>query len=345
MNLETITFENNTLSIIDQRLLPDQYKRMDLNTLDETISAIKKLNVRGAPAIGIVAAYGLYLHARMLLQNRSLNKHNFLQACFALKSARPTAVNLSWAVELMVDTFLKFYSTEEADLLHELREKASSIHLSDKQTCDLIGKYGAELLPDPAFILSHCNAGILATGGSGTALSVVYTASKTKSTHVFVDETRPVGQGARLTYWELRQKNIHATLITDNMAGSLMQQGKINTVLVGADRVASNGDVANKIGTYSVAVLAKHHKIPFYVAAPLSSFDVSLSDGSKIPIEYRDKSEVLDVWKIKDKSAYEVFNPAFDITPGELITGIITEKGVVKPPNTENILNLFNNHL
>lgn len=345
MNLETIVFENNTLSVIDQKLLPDRYERLVLNTLEEAISAIKKLNVRGAPAIGIVAAYALFLHARILSQNRSLNKHTFLQACFTLKSARPTAVNLSWAVEQMVETYLKSYAKGEPDLLNELREKSYSIHLSDKQTCDLIGKYGSELLPDPAFVLTHCNAGILATGGNGTALSVVYSASKTKSVNVFVDETRPVGQGARLTYWELRQKNIPATLITDSMAGSLMQQGKINTVIVGADRVAANGDVANKIGTYSVAVLASYHQIPFYVAAPLSSFDVTLSDGVKIPIEYRDKSEILDFWNIKDHSTYEVFNPAFDITPGELITGIITERGVAKPPYAESINFLLNNHL
>jgi len=207
----------------------------------------------------------------------------------------------------------------------------------------LIGKYGAELLPDKTNILTHCNAGLLATGGKGTALSVVYQAAKSKDIHVFVDETRPVGQGARLTYWELSQFNIPATLIADNMAASLMQQKKVDAIIIGADRIAINGDFANKIGTYGLAVLAQYHQVPFYVAAPLSSFDVHLESGSDIPIEFRSKEEILDFWQIRNQQDYEVYNPAFDVTPNEMVTGIITENGVLKKPFKEKINQLFSN--
>lgn len=343
MNLETIVFENNTLHIIDQSLLPDRFEYLKLTTLEETLSAIKKLKVRGAPAIGIVAAYGLYIHALNLSQSRSLNKSSFLQAGYTLKSARPTAVNLSWAVDKMVQVFLSSQIKNSDSLLIHLKQEAEAIHQSDKKTCDLIGKYGAELLPDPVSVLTHCNAGILATGGRGTALSVIYTAQKKRAVQVFVDETRPVGQGIRLTYWELKRNNIPVTVLTDNMAGMLMQQNKIDVVIVGADRIAKNGDTANKIGTYSLAVLANYHHIPFYVAAPLSSFDMTLEDGKAIPIEYRAKNEILDFWNITDQTAFEVFNPAFDVTPHKLISGIITEKGVIKQPNKTNLPNLFTN--
>lgn len=343
MNLETIVFENNTLRIIDQKALPNRFDYMDLSSLDETLFAIKNLHVRGAPAIGIVAAYGLYLHARKLAHTRSLNKSAFLRAGYLLKSARPTAVNLAWAVDRMTQVYLNSSASAPENRIADLLEEARSIHLSDKKTCDLIGKYGAELLPNPAGILTHCNAGFLATGGRGTALSVVYQAAKTKQVHVYVDETRPVGQGARLTYWELLQHNIPATLITDNMAASLMQQKKVDVIIVGADRIAKNGDVANKIGTYGLAVLARYHQIPFYVAAPLSSFDVHLENGADMPIEFRHKSEVLDFWKIKEQDAYKVYNPAFDVTPNELVTSFITEKGVVNKPFIEQIDQIFHN--
>ena len=343
MNLETIVFENNTLSIIDQKLLPGRFEYLELLDLETVVSSIKNLNVRGAPAIGIVAAYGLYIHAKNLADDRSLNKSSFLQAGYALKSARPTAVNLSWAVEKMVQIYLDNQSNAAKDILVRLQEEALLIHQLDRKACDLIGKYGADLLPNPASVLTHCNAGILATGGRGTALSVIYSASKSKSVHVYVDETRPVGQGARLTYWELQQNNIPATLLTDNMSAMLMQKKKVNAIVVGADRIAQNGDAANKIGTYGLAVLANYHEIPFYVAAPLSSFDVSLPDGNAIPIEYRDKQEVLTFWGIEDSDAYDVYNPAFDVTPNQLISGIITDKGVLRAPYTETINHLFNN--
>lgn len=341
MNLETIVFENNTLRIIDQNCLPDRLTYLTLSTLEDVIGAIKTMSVRGAPAIGITAAYGLYVHALFLHKNRSLTKSAFLQAGYALKSARPTAVNLSWAVEKMIHAYLNPLSTNDTDTLPRLKAEAEQIHLSDKKTCDLIGKYGAELLPNEASVLTHCNAGILATGGRGTALSVIYSAAKSGKVHVFVDETRPAGQGIRLTYWELMQNNIPATVLTDSMAGMLMQQNKIDAVLVGADRIAQNGDTANKIGTYSLAVLAGYHQIPFYVAAPLSSFDRTLDNGEAIPIEFRDKKELLGFWKIKKTNDYSVFNPAFDVTPSELISAFITEKGVIKAPYTENLAHLF----
>ena len=343
MNLETIVFENNTLRIIDQKALPNRFEYITLKTLDETIAAIKKLHVRGAPAIGIVAAYGLYIHARDLAHTRSLNKSDFLRAGYLLKSARPTAVNLAWAIDRMTQTYLNGSGSSSDKRIDDLLEEAQSIHRSDKKTCDLIGKYGAELLPNPANILTHCNAGFLATGGKGTALSVVYQAAKTKKIHVFVDETRPVGQGARLTYWELLQFKVPATLIADNMAASLMQQKKVDVIIVGADRITKNGDVTNKIGTYGLAVLAHYHQIPFYVAAPLSSFDVSTETGFDVPIEFRSKEEILDFWQIKNQQNYQVFNPAFDVTPNELVSGIITEKGVINKPFKEKIIPLFNN--
>lgn len=343
MNLETIVFENNTLQIIDQKALPNRFEYMELRSLDETLFAIKNLHVRGAPAIGIVAAYGLYLHARELIQTRSLNKSDFLRAGYLLKSARPTAINLAWAVDRMTEVYLSHSTLTPDERIAGLLEEARTIHLSDRKTCDLIGKYGSDILPDPVNVLTHCNAGFLATGGRGTALSVVYQAAKTKQVHVFVDETRPVGQGARLTYWELLQNNIPATLITDSMAASLMHQKKIDIIIVGADRIAKNGDVANKIGTYGIAVLAHHHNIPFYVAAPLSSFDVNLESGADIPIEFRNKSEVLDFWDIHDQDRYEIYNPAFDVTPGKLISAIITEKGILENPDREQIIQLFNN--
>ncbi len=341
MNLETIVFENNTLRIIDQNLLPARLTYITLSTLEEVITAIKKMSVRGAPAIGITAAYGLYLHAVILHNSGSLTKSAFLQAGYALKSARPTAVNLSWAVEKMIHAYLNPPTPNEVQTLSRLKAEAGTIHAADKKTCDLIGKYGAELLPKKVSVLTHCNAGILATGGRGTALSVIYRAAKSGSVHVFVDETRPAGQGIRLTYWELTKNNIPATVLTDSMAGLLMQQKKIDAVIVGADRIAQNGDTANKIGTYSLAVLAGYHDVPFYVAAPLSSFDMSLVSGASIPIEFREKEEVLDFWKIPDQDKYTVFNPAFDVTPAELISAFITEKGVIGPPYKENLTYLF----
>ncbi len=341
MNLETIQFKNNRLIIIDQTLLPFQEKFLNLQTLEEVIEAIKSLKVRGAPAIGIVAAYGLVVHAINLKKQNLLTFQSLKIAANQLKQARPTAVNLSWAVERLLNA-IKDLNTPEK-VITRLKKEAIDIHQEDKSTCDKIGTFGSSLIKPEANILTHCNTGFLATGGIGTALGVVYKAfQQNKKVHVFVDETRPVGQGARLTYWELKRVQIPATLITDNMAGFLMQQGKIDIVITGADRIAANGDTANKIGTYSLAVMARFHKIPFYIAAPLSTFDLSLPNGNQIPIEERSSQEVLQCWHLEKEKYYHVYNPAFDITPAHLISGIITELGIINKPFNKNIRKLLN---
>lgn len=345
MNIESIVFENNTLRIINQKELPQTFKYITLSTLSSVIDAIKSLKVRGAPAIGILAAYGMYKHAESLYSKNQLDINNLTQAADALKNSRPTAVNLGWAVDKMMKAFFKYSDSSIDDvLLSKLKETAVNIHLNDKNTCASIGKYGAELIKDGFNILTHCNAGILATGGKGTALSVIYEAKdQGKNIHIYVDETRPVGQGARLTYWELLKNSIPATLIADNMAACLMQLNKIDAVIVGADRIAKNGDTANKIGTYSLAVLAHYHQIPFYVAAPLSTFDFSIKSGDEIPIEFRNKEEILAFWNIDNKNDYNVYNPAFDVTPNHLISGIITEKGIIKNPVELNLKPFYTN--
>ncbi len=337
MNIETILFENNTLKIINQTDIPSKFNYLDLKNLEEVIKSIKTLQVRGAPAIGIVAAYGLYIHAKNLNKKNILNQKNFMDGADMLVLARPTAVNLKWAVDNMLDIFVNSQNKSNSELLDLLKNFAIKIHQDDKEACASIGKYGSELISDSMNILTHCNAGILATGGMGTALAPIYIANSSgKKLHVFVDETRPVGQGARLTYWELSQNKIPATLITDNTAASLMQANKIDMVLVGADRIASNGDIANKIGTYSLAVLAKYHKIPFYIAAPISTIDSNIKSGDDIPIEERPAKEIVDFWKIHGNN-YKVYNPAFDVTPNHLITAIITERGIINKPIKRNL--------
>ena len=341
MNIETILFENNTLKIINQAELPGKFNYLELSNLDKVIESIKTLQVRGAPAIGIVAAYGLYIYARNLYKKNILDLDNFSNGVNLLVHVRPTAVNLKWAVDIMLNTFIGALERSNSELLDLLRESAIKIHQDDKEACAAIGKYGSEFISDSMNILTHCNAGILATGGMGTALAPIYTAHNAgKRVHVYVDETRPVGQGARLTYWELKQNQVPATLITDNMPASLMQSKNIDMVIVGADRIASNGDVANKIGTYGLAVLAEYHKIPFYVAAPTSTFDKDIDCGTNIQIEERSKEEIINFWKIDDDK-YKVFNPAFDITPNNLISAIITENGIINKPIKENIKNLI----
>jgi methylthioribose-1-phosphate isomerase len=337
MNIETIVFENNTLKIINQAELPGKFVYLELLTLPEVIDSIKTLKVRGAPAIGIVAAYGLYIHAGNLSKQDLLDIDTLRNDAMLLADSRPTAVNLKWAVEKMVDTFIRHQDLPDSQILQQLKNIALSIHQDDKDACRAIGEYGSKVISDSVNILTHCNAGILATGGIGTALAPIYTAHQVgKRVHVYVDETRPVGQGARLTYWELNQNEVPATLVADNMAASLMQSHKIDMVIVGADRIATNGDIANKIGTYSLAVLADYHKIPFYVAAPVSTFDNKINSGADIPIEVRSPDEILDFWKI-DSNSYEVFNPAFDITPHNLISAIITENGIIHKPYKKNI--------
>ena len=342
MNLETILFENNTLKIINQAELPESFHYIELSNLDEIINSIQNLQVRGAPAIGIVAAYGFFIHAKNLNDAGNLSSGNLTDSANLLKTARPTAVNLQWAVDNMTEVYRKSQTLSNSDLLGHLKTAAQKIHQDDKKACALIGKYGSELISDSMNILTHCNAGILATGGMGTALAPIYTAHQEgKNIHVFVDETRPVGQGARLTYWELNQNQIPATLITDNMAASLMQSKKIDLVIVGADRIAVNGDLANKIGTYGLAVLADYHNIPFYVAAPISTFDTDIKCGDDIPIEERSSDEVTNFWRIKSSEKYTVYNPAFDVTPNYLISAIITEKGVIKKSVKNNIKSII----
>lgn len=343
MAIETIRLTGDKLYIIDQTLLPNKMVEIELVSLEDSVDAIKKLSIRGAPAIGIAAAYTLYIIARSLAENRSLSSKKFYADATVLKNARPTAVNLEWAVKKMMAVFEHYKNQPEPVLLKKLHDCAVEIHNRDKETCQKIGNYGGVLLQNGCSVLTHCNAGILATGGSGTALAPVYSAAaQGKKVHVFVDETRPLGQGTRLTYWELRENSIPATLITDNMAGSLMKDGKIDIVIVGADRVAANGDFANKIGTYPLAVLAEYHKIPFYCAAPLSTFDSKLNDGSMIPIEIRKKEEILNIWNIIEYDQYDVYNPAFDVTPNQLVSGFITEFGIIKKPFNKNINSLFN---
>lgn len=317
-----LKWEDDSLYILDQRLLPHTVEYIKCEDYEDVARAIKEMAVRGAPAIGIAAAYGVVLGVK----KHSLKElENIVRV---LSGTRPTAVNLFWALERMRRRALGALSWKE------LLEEAKAIHEEDIKANEAMGIYGATLIPHDAKILTHCNAGALATGGLGTALGVIRTAFRQgKRIEVFVDETRPVLQGARLTTWELMMDGIDVTLITDNMAGYLMSKRKIDLVIVGADRIASNGDVANKIGTYSLAVLSKFHDIPFYVAAPVSTIDINILSGKDIPIEERDPREVKEIAGIKIAPAdVKVCNPAFDITPASLISAIITEKGIIKPP-------------
>lgn len=320
MTVEPLRWKQDRLELLDQRALPEKTEYITCRTAAEVAQAIREMVVRGAPAIGCAAAFGIALEARA---GRDLEP-----AYQALRESRPTAVNLFWALDRM-----RRASDAEAEALEIYREDIAANHR--------MGELGAELVPQGARIMTHCNAGALATAGYGTALGVIR-ASKSKNVSVIANETRPYLQGARLTAWEMVQEGIPCALITDSMAGHLMSRGEIDLVVVGADRIAANGDVANKIGTYAIAVLARRHGLPFYVAAPLSTFDVSISDGAHIPIEERPADEVTGYrgtrWAAEGVS---VRNPAFDVTPAELITAIVCEKGVVMHPDREKIARLF----
>jgi len=320
-----IWWEDDHLVVLDQRKLPLSEEYLHIRTIDEAFDAIKDLVVRGAPLIGITAAYAL-----CLVDNPN-NDNSFFTACDKLKSARPTAVNLAWAVDRMAKT--RGENKNDNELSIELKEEALKIHREDASMCEMIGAHGNEVVPEECRILTHCNAGALATGGIGTALSVVYTAFFSgKKIEVWVDETRPVLQGARLTAWELARAGVPHTLVTDNMAGKLMAEKKVDMVIVGADRVAKNLDFANKIGTYSLAVLAGYHNIPFYCAAPTTTLDENCPDGSSIEIENRDGVEVRNIaGSAISLPNTPVYNSAFDITPHELLTGLITENGIITP--------------
>lgn len=342
MNLEALSFKNNTLSIIDQTLLPQQLKVITLDSLNKSIEAIKNLRVRGAPAIGIIAAYTIYVEAKRLSGLKLLTDKSFNNICTDIAASRPTAVNLFWAIGQMESVYQKYSLLPPLKLVSNLKKCAILIHKNDKKNCTSIGLNGAKLFQDFNNVLTHCNAGILATGGNGTALSVIYQSfKKNKNFHVYVDETRPLGQGARLTYFELKQKNVNCTLLADSAAGSLFSQNLIDAVIVGADRIALNGDFANKIGTFPLAVLAKNFNIPFYVAAPMTTFDAGAESGVNIPIEMRPDEEVLSFWNIENTMKYNVYNPAFDVTKNDYITAFITDLGIINKPFEKTIKKLL----
>ncbi|HEX9917398.1 MAG TPA: S-methyl-5-thioribose-1-phosphate isomerase [candidate division Zixibacteria bacterium] len=340
MKFKTLDWKDNKLILLDQTKLPLKEVYLKLDNHKKVAQAIKSLKVRGAPAIGVAAAYGVVLG----MQNRKYKsiqeyKTRLEKVISDLKNTRPTAFNLFWALGRMANLFKKNQNKTVSKInpvtggINQLLlEEAKKIHREDQLMCRKIGQNGAKLLKNGYTILTHCNAGALATSGMGTALSIIYIAKKQgKKMKVFVDETRPVLQGARLTTWELLQEGIDTTLICDNMAAFLMKQKKLDCVIVGADRIARNGDVANKIGTYNLAVLAEVHKIPFYVAAPQSTFDNNISDGEKIKIEERSPKEVIFCGnkRIAPKNV-KVYSPAFDVTPSELVSAIITDKGIIK---------------
>ena len=331
--------------MVDQTKFPEKYEYVDITTGDQMFDAIKTMIVRGAPAIGIAGAQGVVLYAQELQkQNLSIEefKKQLIKKSDYLVSSRPTAVNLYWAVEKQKDIIKSNVKNIES-LVEELKINGKKIELDDIEINKKIGDYGALVVPKGATILTHCNAGALATGGYGTALGVVRSAYANDPTiQVFADETRPRQQGARITTLELKMDGIPVTLITDGMCSYFMKKGMIDMVCVGADRIAANGDAANKIGTYTVAIAAKYHNIPFYVAAPLSTIDTSIKSGDEIVIEERSHEEVTTInGKRICPEGINVINPGFDVTPHELITGIITEKGILKPDYKESIMKAF----
>jgi len=338
--IRPIKYNDGVLSLMDQRRLPTEEVWLDYTDYQEVAEAIRSMVVRGAPAIGITAAYGAYLGARAIEAETHADFAGELdQICEVLAGTRPTAINLSWALERMKSLVRANPDQPVSNLKIGLEYEAIAINEEDIRINMSMGRHGAALLPDQVRILTHCNAGALATGGYGTALGVVRAAVDAgKQVFVFADETRPFLQGSRLTAWELQRDNIQTALICDNMAGYLMSKGAIDAVIVGADRIAANGDVANKIGTYTVAILAKEHNIPFYVAAPTSTIDLQISDGSQIPIEERDIREVTHIGEYQlAPTDIAVLNPAFDVTPARLINAIITEFGVAKDNYTEQL--------
>lgn len=344
MKIETLRWVNDHLEMIDQRVLPAKFEYISYGDAQSVAEGIQSMVVRGAPAIGVAAAYGVALEALALAKLKSNNFVNDLSVGIErLSQSRPTAVNLFWALERMKKRWADSFLLSEQEVANELLNEAHRIFAEDVQINRAMGACGAKLLQDGARVLTHCNAGALATAGHGTALGVFRSAVEAgKKISVIADETRPFLQGARLTAWEMVQENIPVTLITDNMSGHLMATGQIDAVIVGADRVAANGDVANKIGTYMVAVLAHRHSIPFYVACPLSTIDMSLSSGQYIPIEERNIDEVKGFrdyqWAAERVT---IRNPAFDITPAALVSGLITEKGVVMDPSYDKLQKLF----
>jgi len=344
-HVETIRWEGalpGRVRLIDQTRLPAEEVYLEIDALEVLRDAIARLAVRGAPAIGVAAAFGVVLGIQGLAQESTAEVLAATKTAAArLESARPTAVNLAWAARRVVARVEREAAVARSgnDLVRAAFDEARAIYDEDRKVCDLLGEIGAELLPASGVVLTHCNAGALATAGSGTALAPVYAAvASGKKIAVIADETRPLLQGARLTAWELSKAGIDVTLITDNMAASVLARRKVDLVFVGADRIARNGDVANKIGTYGVAILAREHGVPFYVVAPLSTFDPDTPDGAAIPIEERDASEVARGFGPRTApEGVRVYNPAFDVTPARLVTGIVTEVGVIREPNRERV--------
>ncbi len=330
--------------LIEQTRLPAEFIELEVKTTAEMIDAIVRLAVRGAPALGVAGAYGVCLALRGLTDRESIDRA-LERAAPALRNARPTAVNLATMVDRMLTVFKNHDTSGATEVREALLTEAQKIHQEDKDLCSAIGRAGASIIEDGETVLTHCNAGALATGGSGTALAVLYEAWRQgRRFQVFADETRPLLQGARLTSWELARAGIPVTVIADGAAGHLMSKGEIDRVITGSDRIAGNGDAANKIGTYGAAVIAQRHEIPFYIAAPSTTFDFELSSGSEIPIEERSGQEL---WQVVSASidrcegplavpdGVEFRNPAFDVTPADLISGWITEAGLIEPPFTE----------
>jgi methylthioribose-1-phosphate isomerase len=343
--LPTIEWKDGVVVMVDQRKLPAKEVYVACRTAKEVARAITTMVIRGAPAIGVAAAMGIALGKRRSKATGTKQfTTEFQRTCDLLASTRPTAVNLFWAIDRMKDTFAgaALRGASVAELQDVLEAEALTIHDEDVASCQALGAHGAVLVPERARILTHCNAGALATAGYGTALGVIRAAAEAgKAIAVLADETRPFLQGARLTAWELARDGIPTTVITDSMAGALMRQGEVDLIVVGADRIAANGDVANKVGTYTVAVLAREHGLPFYVAAPISTIDLATADGSGIPIEERASREVTHVGASRlTPEGVGVRNPAFDVTPARYVTGIITERGVARPPYETSLASL-----
>ncbi len=345
--LEWIGDTTGHLRLIDQTRLPVEETYFDCHTLEQTHDAIRRLVVRGAPAIGIAAAYGVCVAVAEADRNGAGGddadrRATALSAIDYLATSRPTAVNLFWALDRMRSVI---DHCDDDSLPTRLLQEAVAIHDEDRQMCAAMGQHGAPLLADCRNVLTHCNAGGLAASELGTALAVIYAAHAAgNALHVYADETRPLLQGARLTAWELSRAGIDVTVLCDSMPACLMREGKIDAVIVGADRIAANGDAANKIGTYALAIVARHHGVPFYVAAPSSTFDMQLESGELIPIEQRDPREVSHPFGTQTvPGGASVYNPAFDVTPAELITAIVTERGIIRPVNTANVLHVLAN--
>jgi len=329
------------LVLIDQTLLPTEFREISCQTVEAVWEAIKALRVRGAPAIGVAAAYGVCVGLQTVRGGDEAALYRRLdEAVTYLATSRPTAVNLFWALDRMRRKAEALRGQHPpAEIARLLLAEAATIEEEDRRTCRELGRHGASLLADGSGVLTHCNAGGLATADYGTALAVIFAACEAgRRIHVYADETRPLLQGARLTAWELKERGIPVTLLCDSMAAQVMREGRVQAVIVGADRIAANGDTANKIGTYGVAILAAHHHIPFYVAAPISTFDFKLTSGAGIPIEHRDGREVTHGFgRQTAPDGINVYNPAFDVTPAPLIAGFITERGVIRPPFLETL--------